>query len=685
MKLVSTGAGWLPVLLLAPTLALADSADSPKPTRSPLSAQPLVSPTGGSGAVHPAFDPMVVTGTRLPGDVHRAPMIIDVIERDDPALSTATRWEDVIAQQPGVHVAGSGRRNGQFLTMRGFDENGVQIRLDGVRQDIDTGHIGNVFLDPGLIQQVQIARGSLSSLYGGNAMGGVVSVTTVDAEDLLAPGEDSGARLSVSGATAAHELGSQVTLFGRQGSGTGARQGLVAIGYSDSGDIRRAGGQQAEEDADLTSLLAKGSWQFADHQELSASWQHYDEDSRQPSNPQVIDPDPSNPLIDREVTSDNAQLAHRWTPSETSFLETRLSLSRQDIDDESDRTLERYGIQSDGVHHLSHGWLDQTLAFGIEFERAEQDPSGGATGFPDADIDTSSVYLDDTLTVGRYLHDGGIGQFDLGLGLRYDSYDAEDNAGRDSDEDELSPKVRLSWRPTDAWVIYTGYAEAFRAPTLNELYANDRHFAGFCGGPFFCVPDNFWIPNPDLDPETSDTWETGFGWQQGDWSVRGSYFDIKADDFIDTSVDLFAGTTQAVNVSRAHLWGYDLRLGYQPSALPPLDTFVSVSRVSGKDRDSGEDLERQTPLEATLGADWHFSDADLTVGWRGRFARDFDDTGDGSRLPGYGLNDLQLAWQPSHAISTSLRLANVADQQWYRPDGSLGDGRSLLANISYQW
>ncbi|WP_413615459.1 TonB-dependent receptor [Halomonas cupida] len=630
-------------------------------------------------------DPLVVTETRLPEDLQRAPMIIDVIQRDDPALSTATRWEDVITQQPGVHVSGSGRRNGQTISMRGFDNQGVLIRLDGVRQDITTGHLGNFFADPALLKEVQIARGALSSLYGGNAMGGVINLTTVNAADLLAPGEDGGVRVSLSGATGAHEIGSHLSFFGRSGEGVGSLDGLVSLGYSDSGDIRRAGGEDAEEDAQLTSMLAKGGWQVTEDQRLTASWQHYREDSLQPANPQQIEVTSSNDQVDRDVTSDNAQIAHHWTPNEVTSLDTRLSLSRQDIDDTDSRTLTRYGLQSDGVTRFEHGWLDQTLVFGVELEHAEQDASGGASGFPDADIDTSAIYVDDTLTVGNYLSNGGIGEFDLGLGLRYDNYQASNQDGDNSDHDELSPRVRLAWRPTSELMLYSGYAEAFRAPTLNELYTTDRHFAGFCAGPRFCVPDNFWVPNPELSPETSHTWESGFNWQSGELSLRGSYFDTRADDYIDTEVDIQAGTTQAVNVSRAHLWGYDLRLGYQPGALPELDTFAALSEVSGKDRDSGEGLGSQTPLEATLGADWHFTGSHLTLGWRGRFAQSFDDTDDGSQLPGYGLNDLQLAWQPSAQLTTSLRLANAGDKEWFRPDGSLGDGRSLLANISYQW
>jgi len=141
--------------------------------------------------------PLTVTGTRAPTDLSRAPLIIDIIDHQDATLATASRVEDVLSRQPGLHVAGQGRRNGQTLSMRGFGRNGILVRLDGVRQDISTGHVGNFFLDPALIQEVQIARGSLSSLYGSNAMGGVVSFTSVEASDLLAPGEDSGVRLSL--------------------------------------------------------------------------------------------------------------------------------------------------------------------------------------------------------------------------------------------------------------------------------------------------------------------------------------------------------------------------------------------------------------------------------------------------------------------------------------------------------
>lgn len=662
MKRATSGTGALALLIL-PCLAVAQDASS-----TPIS----------------ELSPLVVTGTRAPTDTFRAPLIIDVIEHHDPSLATASRIEDILADQPGLHVAGQGRRNGQTVSMRGFDKNGVLVRIDGVRQDMNTGHLGNFFLDPALLREVQIARGALSSLYGSNAMGGVISFETVDAEDLLRPGESTGARLSLRGATANDEIGATLSLFGKRDTGDGSVDGLLAVGRSESGDIRRAGGQTTPEDAALNSLLAKGGWQLTPNHRLFGSWQHYREDALQPANPQNLDTD-SDGLRDRTTSNDNVQLGHRWSPSVTTQIDTRATLSRQDIDEPlAERTQQRLGLQSDGYHRLEHGWLSQTLAFGAEANHATQRPGGSASGFPEADIDTAALYLDDTFTVGRYLDQGGTGEFDLGLGARHDHYRAEDSEGRESDKSRLSPRIRLAWRPDDGLMLYSGYAEAFRAPTLSELYADERHFGGFCPSPFFCIPDNYWVPNPDLQPETSKTWESGLAWRAGDWGMRASYFDTRAEDFIDSEVDIMAGTTRATNISRAHLWGFDARLDWSPASLP-VSTFLGLAEVSGRDRDTGEALGSLTPLEALAGVDYRFADPDLTMGWRGRFARAYDKEEDSQPLPGYGLHDLQLAWQFTPTLVASLKVRNITDKVWYRPDGNLGDGRSLLANLSLQW
>ena len=110
-----------------------------------------------------------------------------------------------------------------------------------------------------------------------------------------------------------------------------------------------------------------------------------------------------------------------------------------------------------------------------------------------------------------------------------------------------------------------------------------------------------------------------------------------------------------------------------------------VSQYCEAARDSDAPLGQLTPLEGTLGADVAVPGHDLMLGWRARFAESFDKRDSDDTLPGYGLHDLQLAWQITPFLDTSMRLRNVADKVWYRPDGSLGDGRSLFATLNLQW
>ena len=84
----------------------------------------------------------------------------------------------------------------------------------------------------------------------------------------------------------------------------------------------------ADEDASLNSLLLKGGWQPDDDQRVFVSWQHYDEHTTQPANPQQRSTDASNPLRDRDVQSNNVQLGHRWQPGAATEITSRLTFSR---------------------------------------------------------------------------------------------------------------------------------------------------------------------------------------------------------------------------------------------------------------------------------------------------------------------------------------------------------------------
>ncbi len=117
-------------------------------------------------------DTMVVTATGNERSSFEAPMMVTVVEADTPTSETATSATDMLRNIPGLTVTGSGRVNGQDVTLRGYGKQGVLTLVDGIRQGTDTGHLNSTFLDPALVKRVEIVRGPSALLYGSGALGG---------------------------------------------------------------------------------------------------------------------------------------------------------------------------------------------------------------------------------------------------------------------------------------------------------------------------------------------------------------------------------------------------------------------------------------------------------------------------------------------------------------------------------
>ena len=118
---------------------------------------------------------MTVTATGNERDSFEAPMMVSVLENNDPETLTASSAPDMLRHIPGVTISGGSRANGQDISMRGYDRRGVLVLVDGVRQGTDTGHLNGTFLDPALIKRVEVVRGPGAMLYGSGALGGILT------------------------------------------------------------------------------------------------------------------------------------------------------------------------------------------------------------------------------------------------------------------------------------------------------------------------------------------------------------------------------------------------------------------------------------------------------------------------------------------------------------------------------
>lgn len=98
-------------------------------------------------------DTLKVIGSRSAIDSFKHPGVVTVIDASMPQKQTATTAGEMLQNVPGVTVTGAGRTNGQNVNIRGYDQYGVLILIDGIRQGIKGAHFNGTFLDPALIKK----------------------------------------------------------------------------------------------------------------------------------------------------------------------------------------------------------------------------------------------------------------------------------------------------------------------------------------------------------------------------------------------------------------------------------------------------------------------------------------------------------------------------------------------------
>ncbi|MEK9495511.1 TonB-dependent hemoglobin/transferrin/lactoferrin family receptor [Photorhabdus sp. P32] len=643
-------------------------------------------------------DVITVYATGNERDSFEAPMMVTVIKSQSPQSQTAGNAGDLIKKIPGINIAGTNRANGQDVSLRGYGPQGVLTLIDGIRQGTDTGHINGTFLDPALIKQVEVVRGPSALLYGSGALGGVIAYQTVDAADLLQAGQDHGFRVFARGATGDHSMGFGGATFAKSES----LDGVFAFSTRDSGNIRHGGGAVGDNDEFISNLMAKGSWKIDDNQSLSSQLRYYRNEANQPKNPQTLTGKNKDPKTwtDRTTTQRDAQLSYQLNPAEYDWLNAKTDLYYSDITIDArtkkkgfeGRKQKTYGIK---LENRSRLWTDSPLAhqftYGGETYQQKQTPSGNTELFPDADIRFYSGWLQDEIT----LRDLPVS---IIAGTRYDNYKGTNSKYKDVSADKWSSKGAISITPTDWSMLFTSYAQAFRAPTMKEMYSDSMHY-----------PGNFWIPNQNLRPESNETWESGFGLRfdnlladNDELKFKASYFDTKAKNYIKLELinplkkesgeivksksgnPIYLNTT-STNVPSAKIWGWDISLNYESNLF---SWDLAYNRTKGKDEKSSESLDNLSPDTITSILDIPVAQTGFSVGWIGQFTKHTDFKGQTKQQAGYGVNDFYVSYQGEgmlKGVTTTAVLGNAFDKEYYSPQGTPQDGRNAKLLVSYQW
>ncbi|MEM8799203.1 MAG: TonB-dependent receptor [Pseudomonadota bacterium] len=647
------------------------------------------------------FDEMSIFATRNEIPAFDYPGQVTVIERERVLDFNPSALAEIFQAIPGVQFDSGPRRTGDAPTVRGLTGDGVLIFLDGARQSFVSGHDGRFFVDPELVKAVEVVRGPTSALYGSGALGGVIATRTITADDFLERGERFGYRLSSGFQSVNEEF-----RFGATGvyqSDDGLIDLVGHLTYRDSGDIELGSGDTLPADDEILSSLAKITLRPTQGLELFASYIRYGSDSTDPQNPQGVNiAGPGNELVFRDVTNNTVQGGVRYAPANSNLIDLNVVgyFSENEVEEDevenprlTDRTVQTFGVSVDNrSRFMLTPDIDITLTYGGDYYLDQQTGTdtetvdGSRGGVPDAETEFFGAFIQAEIDFASL---GPIpGTFSIIPGVRFDSFETDQPGGTFMiDENEVSPKVGVAYKPVPQLLLFGNYAQGFRAPSFNEAFADGQHFAipdlTAPPGPFGPrFVSNLFIENPDLEAETSDTYEVGIGVNfdsvvgEGDrLTAKASYYNSDVDNLIGLDVSTPAGCfspfaaqfapcgtgpafgnfSQNINIANATIEGFEVEFSYNAPWMYLRGNFTAID---GVDEDTGEFLEGVlTPNTLFLDGGLKWQSQGLRVGARVTVADDFTEVNDPLEVrDSFVFSDVYAVWQPPEGILNGLRL-----------------------------
>ena len=566
-----------------------------------------------------------VTGLR-PAPAEDITASVSVLTADDLAIRLSPNAADQLRAVPGVGVSRSGGVGAlSQVRLRGAEANHTLVLLDG----IEVSDPVNGETDFGLLTgigatRIEVLRGEASSIYGSDAVGGVVSLSTDTA----------------SGVQAFGEIGSQDT--GRasasfSGENGAARFGGGVSGYTTAGvDVSGLGGER--DGSDALSGVVRGAL------DLDADWTMSGLALARRSNADIdSDTDYDGLLnnVDKETEADQyligASLSGKTGQVGHVFRTSYNKVVRENTTDGA-QTDESTGERLKASWSPSLSFNSQELIGLLDFEREDYDRKdvayGGATDASET-FESIGVALEyrvrfDALDIsasGRF--DDNDGRFDdattwrLGAGYAFDT---------------VNGRARAS--------VGTGV----KNPTFTELF-------GFFPGSF--------IGNPDLKPEQSTSWEIGWDQQVGSAMLSAAYFQADLEDEIYTAFDINFNSTAANRAGKSKRRGVELSGNWK--ATDALSLAGQVTFLQSESDDGSNEI-RVPDNTASVSVDWQPQADGYRIGAALDYVGDQDDFDFGSfpsrriTLDAYTLFSASFEYPITKRMALTLRGENLFDE-----------------------
>jgi vitamin B12 transporter len=583
-----------------------------------------------------------VVGTRAPAALGSVVADVVVLDRDQVRATTADSVEDLIRRVGGIQLSrngGPGQNASVFI--RGSGASSTLVLIDGVRVGSATlGQTDLAAMSLGLVERVEIMRGPGSSLYGADAVGGVINIVTrrgegapwLQANALVGGYRSAEGYAAVSGAMG--EVDYAFSLSGETSRGVSAVVPGDAFGLYNPDD----------DGFDRGGLNLAGGWTFAPGQRVGLSYlatklnAQFDSAEYPPPN---FAPDPS-PDFRNRLTTQLAALDWRgafsaqWTAVlrgswQSDALDSGANVvSRYDTTRRQATAQATWTPQPDQQFVGAVDWLHESIA-SSDYGAPDRDNTGLVLGY-----------------TGRFE------PLRLQADLRWD----HNSVYGDNTTGKLGAAVDI----TAGWSVRALVGNAFRAPTFNDLYY-----------PGYGVPT--------VQPETSRSLEAGVGYREKATTVNATWYRNDVSDLIGYQGDPAQCPPGypfgcAGNTAQARLQGVTVQ------GLQQIGAFgftLALDWLKATDQATGQRLPRRASNQQSLAVDWNegpwqLGGTVLAVGSRPEA---------GATLPAYWLLNLNARWRFERDWQIEARLDNATDEVYQPVKDYQGVGRQVWLGLRY--
>ena len=604
-----------------------------------------------------------VTATRTPISKNNVIADVTTISSEDIERAGSSSLPELLQRQPGIEISNlGGPGKVSTIGIRGTSSTHSIVLVDGIRLSAaTTGFSAIEHIPLSQIEKIEIVRGPASSLYGQDAIGGVIQIFTKKGIDGFKPYVDIG-------------YGSYNTSNFKSGVRAGNNQTTYAINFAAMNSdgfsafvpnpANAANSKNLDKDGYKNYSLSS-SLSHKINQDYEIDLQYFLSNGKNQFDNRFANFSPSfhgnyrNEIkLETYAMNIKGQINKAWQSSIKLSQSTDKYLDLQ--------KLNNFTFEDDAnLKDLYKTTQDQ-----LSWQNNVALPRGSITllyDFLKQRIKTTDVYEKTQRTNHGVM---------VGYSLIEDKHNFQSNFRKDFNsvyEDAVTGNIGYAYSIDPNWTIASSYGTAFVSPSFNFLYS---------------LADSFALGNPNLKPEKSKNIEGSIRYKDDSGSMSLTMFQNKIDDFIIYTAPAEAGSrTSTQNLNKAEIQGLTIS-GDQ--FFGHFQIKGSATGQSAKNEDTDKYLPRRASLIGNINLNYYIGN--WNIGVEETFSgKRFDDKENIVNLSGYALTNIVTDYKINDKLKLNLRLNNVLDKDYsLAAEGRSGfkyqtPGRSLFANLRYDF